>query len=215
MREGLAANGISRVYGILNGTCNYILTEMSQSGDAFADILDDAQKQGFAEADPSFDVDGIDAAHKLSILASVAFGTEVDFDAVYTQGIRDITPIDIQFAKELGYGIKLLGIASKTDTGIEQRVHPCMVPIDAPINHVNGVFNAVVVDGDHVDTTIYEGRGAGEGPTASAVMADVIDIARGNCLPTFAIPADQLATASTLPMENHRGAYLHPLHGCG
>jgi len=207
MREGLAANGISRVYGILNGTCNYILTEMNQSGRDFADILSDAQQQGYAESDPSFDVDGIDAAHKLAILASVAFGSEVDFDAVYTQGIRDITPIDIQFAKELGYGIKLLGIASESENGIEQRVHPCMVPIDAPINHVNGVFNAVVADGDFVDTTIYEGRGAGEGPTASAVMADVIDIARGNQVPTFAIPADQLVKKPTVPMNNHRGAY--------
>lgn len=207
MREGLSANGITRVYGILNGTCNYILTAMSQSGEAFDDILSDAQARGYAEADPAFDVDGIDSAHKLAILASVAFGSKVNFDAVYTQGIRNIMPIDIQFARELGYGIKLLGIAELTGDGIKQRVHPCMVPLEAPINHVNGVFNAVVADGNFVDTTIYEGRGAGEGPTASAVIADVIDIARGNILPTFAIPAISLGSQQTLPMEQHRGAY--------
>jgi homoserine dehydrogenase len=208
LREGLAANRIDRLYGILNGTCNYILTDMVASGREFDEILDEAQDLGYAEADPSFDVDGIDAAHKLAILAAVAFGTEVDFDNVYVEGIRHISPIDIEFAHELGYGIKLLGVAARAnDGGIEQRVHPCMVAIDAPINHVSGVFNAIEVAGDFVDTTIYEGRGAGEGPTASAVVADLVDIARGAKVPTFAVKADQLKPANTMPMGRRRGAY--------
>jgi homoserine dehydrogenase len=208
LREGLAANRIDRLYGILNGTCNYILTDMVTSGREFDEILAEAQDLGYAEADPSFDVDGIDAAHKLAILAAVAFGTEVDFDNVYIEGIRHISPIDIEFAHELGYGIKLLGVAARGEDGaIEQRVHPCMVAADAPINHVSGVFNGIEVAGDFVDTTIYEGRGAGEGPTASAVVADLVDIARGSQVPTFAIKADQLKPANTLPMGRRRGAY--------
>jgi len=208
MREGLAGNRIDRVYGILNGTCNYILTEMAGSGREFEDVLAEAQAEGYAETDPSFDVDGVDTAHKLAILASLAFGSEVDFDAVYTEGIRHVSPMDIEFAAELGYGIKLLGIASRTDGRIEQRVHPCMVPADAPINHVNGVFNAVVAEGDLVDTAIHEGRGAGAGPTASAVVADLIDIAQGRTVPTFGIPAASLARLETIPMETHHGAYF-------
>ena len=211
LREGLAANRVERLYGILNGTCNYILTDMAGSGREFADILKEAQEMGYAEADPSFDVDGIDAAHKLAILAAVAFGTEVDFDNVYVEGIRHVSPIDIEFARELGYGIKLLGVAARVSEeqggGIEQRVHPCMVKQDAPINHVSGVFNAIEVDGDFVDTTIYEGRGAGEGPTASAVVADLVDIARGSQVPTFAVKADALEPANTIPMGRRKGAY--------
>jgi homoserine dehydrogenase len=211
LREGLAANRIDRLYGILNGTCNYILTDMEETGREFQDILAEAQAMGYAEADPSFDVDGIDAAHKLAILAALAFGTEVDFDNVYVEGIRRISPIDIEFARQLGYGIKLLGVAQRVPEeeggGIAQRVHPCMVLEDAPINHVSGVFNAIEVAGDFVDTTIYEGRGAGEGPTASAVVADLIDIARGNRVPTFGVAASALKPAATIPMGRRWGAY--------
>lgn len=207
LREGLAANAISRVYGILNGTCNYILTEMRDTGREFDDVLAEAQAEGYAEADPSFDIDGIDAAHKLAILASLAFGTQVDFKSVYVEGIRHVSPVDLDFAGELGFGIKLLGIATETDAGIEQRVHPCMVPIDAPINHVGGVFNAVVAEGDFVDRVQMEGRGAGAGPTASAVVADIIDIARGNTVPGFARPASSLMAPRPVPMSAHRGAY--------
>lgn len=207
LREGLAANKIRRVYGILNGTSNYILTAMRLHGREFADVLAEAQALGYAEADPSFDVDGVDAAHKLSILASVAFGSEVNFGAVHMEGIRHVSLTDIKFAEELGYRIKLLGIARRTEFGIEQRVHPCMVPLQDPIAHVDDVFNAVVVDGDFVDTTMYEGRGAGAGPTASAIVADLIDIARGRGLPAFGVPADKLIKLPSAPMESHRGAY--------
>lgn len=207
LREGLAGNRIKRIYGILNGTCNYILTEMRDTGRDFDDVLAEAQRLGYAEADPSFDVDGIDAAHKLAILASLAFGTEVGFDAVHVEGIRHISPIDLEFARQLGYGIKLLGIASQEDGVVEQRVHPCMVDVDAPINYVEGSFNAVVAEGDFVDTVIHEGRGAGQGPTASAVVADIVDIARGRLTPTFGVSADRIAKLSTRPMSEHRGSY--------
>ncbi len=207
LREGLAANGLSRIYGILNGTCNYILTTMRETGAKFEAVLADAQELGYAEADPSFDIDGIDAAHKLAILTSVAFGCEVNFPAVHIEGLRDISSLDIQFAGELGYKIKLLGIARLTGSGVEQRVHPCLVPLAAPIAHVEGVFNAVVAEGDFVDTTVYQGRGAGAGPTASAVVADLVDIARGHRVPTFAVPATALAKIPAQPMERHRGAY--------
>src|SRR5208283_1508289 len=160
LREGLAGNRISRIAGILNGTCNYILTQMRERGREFADVLADAQKLGYAEADPSFDIDGIDAAHKLAILAALAFGRPVAFDAVHVEGIRGVSALDIGFARELGYRIKLLGLA---------RVHPCMVPETAPIARVDGVFNAVVTEGDFVGRVMLEGRGAGAGPTASAV----------------------------------------------
>jgi homoserine dehydrogenase len=207
LREGLAGNRLDRVYGILNGTCNYILTAMREDGRDFDDVLAEAQELGYAEADPGFDIDGVDAAHKLAILASVAFGCEINFDAVHTEGIRHVSLKDIQFAEELGYRIKLLGIAARADGGIEQRVHPCMVPQGAPIATVEGVFNAVVADGDFVDTLMQEGRGAGAGPTASAVVADLVDIARGRTLPTFSVPAKALKQVATVPMSHHRGAY--------
>ncbi len=207
LREALAGNVVDRVYGILNGTCNYILTEMRETGRSFDDVLAEAQALGFAEADPSTDVDGIDAAHKLSLLASLAFGTELAYDAVYVQGIRGVTPIDIEFAGELGYRIKLLGSARLTERGLEQRVHPCMVDTDKPIAHVDGVYNAVIAQGDFVEDTLYEGRGAGGGPTASAVVADLVDIARGQRVPTFSVPATSLNRATLLPMDRHRGAY--------
>ncbi len=207
LREGLAGNVVDRVYGILNGTCNYILTEMRETGRSFDDVLAEAQSLGFAEADPSTDVDGIDAAHKLSLLSSLAFGTEVAYDGVYVEGIRGVTPVDIEFAGELGYRIKLLGSARLTSRGLEQRVHPCMVDTDKPIAHVDGVYNAVIAQGDFVDDTLYEGRGAGAGPTASAVVADLVDIARGRHTPAFAVPANSLAKPSLLPMDRHQGAY--------
>ncbi len=207
LREGLAANRLSQVCGILNGTCNYILTTMRETGRDFADVLAEAQALGYAEADPSFDVDGIDAAHKLAILTSVAFGTRVDFPAVHVEGIRHISALDIQFAQELGYRIKLLGIARRTENGIEQRVHPCMVPMGSSIGRVDGVFNAVVAEGDFVGRTMFEGRGAGAGPTASAVVADLVDIAAGRHTPTFGVPAAALAPLTVSPLEERRGAY--------
>ncbi len=207
LREGLAGNGIDRIYGILNGTCNYILTTMEKTGRPFKDVLADAQDQGYAEADPSFDIGGIDAAHKLSVLAALAFGRAVDFDAVYVEGIERIGAEDIAYASEFGYRIKLIGAAKRTAHGIEQRVHPCLVPLDTPIASVDDVYNAVVVEGDAVGQATFEGRGAGEGPTASAVTADIADIARGLRLPTFSIPAAELAPAQASPMEHHEGAY--------
>ena len=207
LREGLAGNAVSRVYGILNGTCNYILGAMRESGLDFADALAEAQRLGYAESDPSFDIDGVDSAHKLAILASVAFGRPLDLDAVHIEGIRNIGALDIEFARELGYHIKLLGIAGPTERGIEQRVHPCMVSEDVPLAHVDGVFNAVVIEGDFVDRTMFGGRGAGAGPTASAVVSDLADVARGQTLPVFGIPAHKLEAIPAAPMARHVGAY--------
>ncbi|NQV46176.1 MAG: homoserine dehydrogenase [Rhodospirillaceae bacterium] len=207
MREGLAGNSVTRIYGILNGTCNYILTRMREEGLEFTDVLEDAQSLGYAEVDPSTDIDGVDAAHKLAILASLAFGREVDFDSVHVEGISRISQMDIQFAEELGFRIKLLGIAAITDHGVEQRVHPCLVPADVPIAGVEDVFNAVVAESEYIDSLMLEGRGAGEGPTASAVVADIVDIARGLKIPTFAIPAVDLKSPEPAPMDRHYGAY--------
>ena len=207
LREGLAANRIERVYGILNGTCNYILTDMRRSGREFAAALAEAQRLGYAEADPSFDVDGMDAAHKLAILASLAFGCQVDFAGVHIDGIRHVSPLDIAYAEELGYRIKLIGSARLTTHGLEQRVHPCMVSLQTPLAHVEGVLNAVVAKGDFVETTEYEGRGAGAGPTASAVVADLIDVALGRRSPTFGVPARELKAIPPSPMARHTGAY--------
>ena len=207
LREGLAANKINSICGIVNGTCNYILSRMRDEGLEFDEALKDAQRMGCAEADPSFDIDGIDAAHKLAILASLAFGRQVDFDNIYVEGIRHISKTDIYLAEELGYRIKLLGIASESEKGIEQRVHPCLVPHAASIASVENVFNAIVVQGDFVDTLMMEGRGAGEGPTASAVCADLIDIARNVNFLTFGVSAKTLKAAKTIPMGLHKGAY--------
>jgi homoserine dehydrogenase len=207
LREGLAANRIQRVAGILNGTCNYILTVMREQKREFAEVLAEAQKLGYAEADPSFDIDGIDAAHKLAILAALAFGRPVDFSAVHVEGIREVSALDIALAEELGYRIKLLGIARREEGGISTRVHPCMVPISAPIARVDGVFNAVVAEGDFVGRVMMEGRGAGEGPTASAVVADVIDIARGRFTPVWGAEAAALNPEPSFPMDRHTGAY--------
>ena len=207
LREGLAGNSISRIYGILNGTCNYILTTMRDSGREFGEVLAEAQRLGYAESDPSFDVDGIDAAHKLALLTALAFGCEVNFAGVYIEGIREISALDIAFADELGYRIKLLSLSRPVGGGVEQRVHPCMVRKETPIANVGGVFNAVVCEGDFVDSILTEGRGAGAGPTASAAVADLIDIGRGIRLPTFAVPADGLARVPSLRMERHEGCY--------
>lgn len=206
LRQGLAANRTLRIYGILNGTCNFILTAMRATGREFADVLAEAQALGYAEADPAFDVDGIDAAHKLSLLAALAFGGRPRFDAVHIEGIRHVTAADIAFADQLGYRIKLLGVARMTPLGLEQRVHPCMVPADAPIAGVGGVLNGVVVEGDAVGAVVHEGRGAGAGPTASAVVADIIDVARGLRVPTFGVPATVLADHPIAPMAAHRGS---------
>lgn len=207
LREGLAGNAISEVHGILNGTCNYILTEMAGTGRDFADVLSEAQELGYAEADPSFDIDGVDAAHKLAVLTSVAFGTPVNFADVYIEGIRHVSALDFEYARELGYRIKLLGIARRTAHGIEQRVHPCMVPQDAPIASVDGVFNAVVAEGDFVDRVLFVGRGAGAGPTASAVVADLIDLARGHVNAVFGVPVSHLESIPAAPMQSRHGAY--------
>ena len=217
LREGLAADRLTRVGGILNGTCNYILTAMRESGRDFGPILAEAQALGYAEADPSTDVDGIDAAHKLAILAALAFGRPVDFASVHVEGIRAVAAADITFAAELGYRIKLLGIASLTEAGVEARVHPCMVPQTAPIAMVEGVFNAVFAEGDFVGRMMLEGRGAGAGPTACAVVADLIDIARGTQIPVFGIPAweagsDAASGRAIVPITRHQGDYYLRLH---
>ncbi len=208
LREGLAANRLSRITGILNGTSNFILTVMRERGREFAEVLAEAQKLGYAEADPSFDIDGIDAAHKLAILAALAFGRPVDFAAVHVEGIRAVSALDIALAGELGYRIKLLGIARRLEGGIEARVHPAMVPAEAPIARVDGVFNAVVAEGDFVGRVMLEGRGAGAGPTASAIVADLIDIARGRATPVWGAANGALdASLPSLGIAAHHGAY--------
>jgi homoserine dehydrogenase len=212
LREGLAGNRVSALHGILNGTCNYILTAMHDGVKAgkpreFSEVLREAQTLGYAEADPSMDVDGHDAAHKLAILTSVAFGCPVDLGSVHVEGIRHISAMDIEYALTLGYRIKLLCISRCGTDGVLQRVHPCMVPESSPLAHVDGVFNAVITQGDFVGPSVFEGRGAGEGPTASAVVADLIDIARGLRVPMFGVPASQLTRQPAIPMARHTGAY--------
>jgi homoserine dehydrogenase len=178
VREGLVANRIHSIEGIVNGTCNYILTKMTELGAPFAEVLREAQDQGYAEADPSLDIDGTDAAHKLQILASIAYGGSVDFDAIHVEGIRGIDPADIQYAKELGYRVKLLAIAKETDGEIEVRVHPTLIPEDHLLASVGGVFNAVYIVGDATGSLMFYGRGAGQLPTASAVVSDIVEIAQ-------------------------------------
>jgi homoserine dehydrogenase len=207
LREGLAANRITRIAGILNGTCNYILSRMRAEGRDFAEILADAQRLGYAEADPSFDIDGIDAAHKLAILAALAFGRPVAFGAVHVEGIRGVSAQDIRFAGELGYRIKLLGLAHATAAGVSARVHPALVAEDAPLARVEGVYNAVVAEGDFVGRVMLEGRGAGAGPTASAVVADLIDIARGRATPVWGAAGAALSDAPSVPIADHMGCY--------
>jgi len=207
LREGLAGNRVTSLHGILNGTCNYILTTMRETGRPFADVLAEAQTLGYAEADPSFDIDGVDAAHKLTILTSVAFGCKVNFDGVHIEGIRHVAAEDIAYATELGYRIKLLGITERTKMGVLQRVYPAMVPVGAPIAAVEGVYNGVVAEGDFVGTTMFEGRGAGAGPTASAVVADVVDIALGRNTPTFGVPTESLSQTPSQSLNERVGLY--------
>jgi len=212
IREGLAANEIEWLAGIINGTGNFILTEMREKGREFSDVLKQAQELGYAEADPTFDVEGIDAAHKLTILASIAFGIPLQFDKAYTEGISGITIEDIRYADELGYRIKHLGIARKTDNGIELRVHPTLIAEDKLIANVNGVMNAVMVQSDAVGPTMYYGAGAGALPTASAVVADVIDVARSinspeNSVPALAFQDDSLSDIPVLPIEAITSSY--------
>lgn len=196
LREGFAANDIIEVRGILNGTCNYILTEMLSSGRDFSDVLAEAQSHGYAEADPSFDIDGVDAAHKLSLLAALSFGIRPALDKVEIRGIRHITASDIRHATELGYRIKLLGLSRRIGKNIVQSVEPCLVPIGSELASVGGVLNAVQIQGDFVGSGWLVGRGAGEGPTASAVVSDLIDIARGHNVPVLGIPSQSLAKGS-------------------
>jgi len=218
IREGLSGNQIQWLAGIINGTGNYILTEMRDKGRDFYDVLAEAQALGYAEADPTFDVEGIDAGHKLTILASIAFGIPLQFDKVYTEGISQITRTDVEYAEQLGYRIKHLGIARKTPEGIELRVHPTLIPERRLIANVDGVMNAIVVKGDAVGPTLYYGAGAGAEPTASAVVADVIDVVRAltsdpeNRVPHLAFQADSLADIPVLPADKFKTSYYLRLH---
>ncbi len=207
LREGLLGNSFARIYGILNGTCNYILTRMEQEKLSFADCLREAQRLGYAEADPTFDVEGHDTAQKLSILASLTFGTRVDPAAIYVEGISTITPEDLDAAAELGYRVKLLGVAVKTANGIEQRVHPTMIPRDLAIAQVMGVTNAVTLDADELAPVTLVGPGAGGMATASAVVSDIGDIARGVRTAPFGRPSERLAASRKAPMQRHEGGY--------
>jgi homoserine dehydrogenase len=207
LRESLAGNRIRRVYGILNGTCNYILTKMQDEHRAFADVLEEAQVKGYAEADPTFDIGGFDTAHKLAVLTSLAFGTRVAFDQIDVEGIEGITQADIEAAEDLGYRIKLLGVALQTESGIEQRVHPAMVPQHSAIAEVSGVTNCVAIDGDSVGNLLLVGPGAGAASTASAVMGDILDIARGATPHPFRVPAAKLKPYTRATLGRHHGAY--------
>ncbi|RYE34644.1 MAG: homoserine dehydrogenase [Hyphomicrobiales bacterium] len=207
LREALVGNNVGRISGILNGTCNYILSRMEQEGLTFEDCLKDAQRLGYAEADPTFDVEGFDTAHKLAILTSLAFGTKIDAEAIHVEGISAITPLDLKMADDLGYRIKLLGVAERTKTGIEQRVHPTMVPKSSPIAQVMGVLNAVSVDADAVREITLVGPGAGGDPTASAVVADIADVARGTAGLPFGLPVARLEEPKRAPMQRHEGGY--------
>ncbi|MFZ1964112.1 MAG: homoserine dehydrogenase [Roseiarcus sp.] len=207
LREGLVGNAVRRVSGILNGTCNYILSRMETDGLPFDACLADAQRLGYAEADPTFDIGGFDSAHKLAILASLAFGAKIDADAVSIEGIESITLADLAAADELGYRIKLLGVAERTPRGVEQRVHPTMVAKSEPLAQTMGVLNAVTIDGDAIGALTLVGPGAGGDATASAVAADIVDIARGDYGPAFGRPVDALEDAERVPMQRHEGGY--------
>lgn len=218
IREGLSGNRIQWLAGIINGTGNFILSEMREKGRDFNDVLAEAQALGYAEADPTFDVEGIDAGHKLTILASIAFGIPLQFDKVYTEGITKITRVDVEYAEQLGYRIKHLGIARQTPEGIELRVHPTLIPERRLIANVNGVMNAVLVKGDAVGPTLYYGAGAGAEPTASAVVADVIDVVRAltsdpeNRVPHLAFQPEAIVDTPVLPPDRFKSAYYLRLH---
>ncbi|MEC7389077.1 MAG: homoserine dehydrogenase [Pseudomonadota bacterium] len=207
IREGLASNRLSKIYGILNGTCNYILSVMRETGQEFEDILADAQRLGYAEADPSFDVDGVDAAHKLAILSAIAFQTPINFSGVYVEGIRLISPIDIDFATELGYRIKLLGIGELLGNGLQQRVRPCLVPVNIPIAQVEDVFNAVAVEAEGLGTSLSYGRGAGAGPTSSAVLSDLLDFANNRRTSFLGTADSELVVRPIQELQNLSGSY--------
>jgi len=207
LREGLNGASFNRIYGILNGTCNYMLTRMEQDRLGFEDCLREAQRLGYAEADPTFDVEGQDTAQKLAILASLAFGTKIDLGAIYVEGISSITLADLDAASELGYRVKLLGVAVKTDAGIEQRVHPTMVPKESAIAQVMGVTNAVTIDADGLAPITLVGPGAGGAATASAIVADLADIARGVRNSPFGRPAARMTAIRKAPMQRHEGGY--------
>lgn len=218
LREGLGANRIEWLAGIINGTTNFILTEMREKGLTYQDVIGEAQRLGYAEADPTFDVEGIDAAHKLVIMASIAFGMPLKFDEVYTEGITQLAQADIKYAEELGYIVKLLGITKRTDKGIELRVHPTLIPEKRLVANVDGAMNAVLVQGDAVGPTLYYGAGAGAEPTASAVIADLIDIARlkdTNDIqraPALGYQADQVQDLMVLPIAEITSAYYLRMH---
>ena len=207
IRESLLSNNISRVYGILNGTCNYILTRMLKEGRNFDEVLQEAQDAGYAEADPTFDIGGHDTAHKIAILTSLAFGVETSIDTIYVEGIQSISLADLEAADELGYRIKLLGVALQTDSGIEQRVHPTMVPKNTAIAEVEGVTNCVSYDGDFVGNIMLIGPGAGARPTASSVLSDILDIAKGTIIPAFGRRAEDLKPYERARMRAHEGGY--------
>lgn len=207
LRDAVPGQKVSRVSGILNGTCNYILTRMEREGIAFDDVLADAQRLGYAEADPTFDIDGFDTAHKLAILTSLAFGTQIEASEIYVEGIRAITPEDMAAASELGYRIKLLGVALATDSGIEQRVHPTMLPLDSPLAQVNGVLNAVAIDTDLLGEIVLSGPGAGGDATAASVLADLQDIARGMEPKPLRLPRSELTPYVRARMRAHEGGY--------
>ncbi|OQW70189.1 MAG: homoserine dehydrogenase [Proteobacteria bacterium ST_bin12] len=213
LREGLGANRIEWVAGIINGTTNFILTEMREKGLAFADVLGEAQRLGYAEADPTFDVEGIDAAHKLTIMAAIAFGMPMKFEQAYTEGITKLQQTDIKYAEELGYRVKLLGITKQTESGVELRVHPTLIPEKRLVANVNGAMNAVVVKGDAVGPTLYYGAGAGAEPTASAVVSDLMDVARlssasaAQRVPYLGFQAGQLNDLPILPIAQVTSAY--------
>lgn len=207
MREGFVGNQVSEVYGILNGTCNYILTVMRETGKPFDEVLADAQKLGYAEADPSFDIDGIDTAHKTCILGALAFGMPINLDALSIEGIRHISALDIAFAEELGFRIKLLGVGRRTEQGVSLNVYPCMIPQTSEIAHVDGVFNAVITEGDFVGHSMLVGRGAGEKPTASAVVSDIADAAAGRKLPLLTVKNDEIKALPIVPLSEREGEY--------
>lgn len=207
-RESFAGNTVNAVYGILNGTCNYIMTEMRETGASFESVLQDAQDKGYAEADPAFDVDGVDAGHKVALLAAIAFGAEPDFSAVHMTGISGVSIDDVSFADDLGYRIKLLGIAKNYDGRILQVVEPCLVPIESPFAAIEGVYNAVHFDTDFVETPLLTGLGAGGGATASSVVSDLVDLARGNNVPTFGVPSSTLTKMSQMNQREITGSYF-------
>ena len=207
LREGFVGNQVSEVYGILNGTCNYILTVMRETGKPFDEVLSDAQKLGYAEADPSFDIDGIDTAHKTCILGALAFGMPINLDALNIEGIRHISALDIAFAEELGFRIKLLGVGRRLEQGVSLNVYPCMIPQTSEIAHVDGVFNAVITEGDFVGHSMLVGRGAGERPTASAVVSDIADAATGRKLPLLTVKNDEIKALLIVPLSEREGEY--------